>query len=337
MSLVLGIETSCDETAVAILNNNDIIASVVASQDDVHARYGGVVPELASRRHLEMMVPLLHAALDKSKIDMSTIDGIAVTNAPGLVVSLLVGISAAKGIAYSLEKPIIGINHLEGHLNAVHLEYNDVPYPHVGLVVSGGHTSLYLVKNFGDYELLGATRDDAAGEAYDKVAKLMELGYPGGPIIDRLAHEGDAKAIKFTVPKFEQETLDFSFSGIKTAVLLKYREALKKNEANEKFIRDIAAGFQHTVVKFLCDRVFETAAKYSARAVVISGGVAANRGLREELKRRSEELKVQCYIPSEKLCTDNAAMIAYVGRRYLEQGKTSNMMLNAVANKEIGI
>jgi N6-L-threonylcarbamoyladenine synthase len=337
VSLILGIESSCDETAVAILKNKEILASVVASQDDVHERFGGVVPELASRRHLEMMVPLLHAALEASKIDMDEINGIAVTSAPGLVVSLLVGISAAKGLAYALNKPIVGVNHLEGHLNAVHLEYEDVPYPHIGLVVSGGHTSLYLVKDFGEYELLGATRDDAAGEAYDKVAKLMELGYPGGPIIDKLAHEGDAKAFKFTVPKFEQETLDFSFSGIKTAVLLKHRDASKKGKVDDKFVRDIAASFQYTVVKILCDRLFEAAAKHGARAVVISGGVAANKGLREELKRRSEELKIKSFIPSIKLCTDNAAMIAYVGRRYLESGQFSDMKLNAVANQEIGV
>lgn len=337
MSLILGIESSCDETAVAILDKKKILASAVASQDDVHARFGGVVPELASRRHLEMVVPLLKSALEESKIRLNDIEGIAVTNAPGLVGSLLVGLSAAKGISYALKKPMVGVNHLEGHLNAAHLEYDDVPYPHVGLVVSGGHTSLYLVRAFGDYELLGATRDDAAGEAYDKVAKLMELGYPGGPIVDKLAHQGDAKAFKFTVPKFEQDTLDFSFSGIKTAVLIKHREASKKNGVDDRFIKDLSAAFQFTVVKILCDRLFEAAMKCKAKAVVVSGGVAANKGLREELKRRSEKLKIPCYIPSIRFCTDNAAMIAYVGARYLEQGKTSDMTLNAIANQEIGI
>lgn len=337
MSVILGIESSCDETAVALLEDNTILASTVASQDDVHARFGGVVPELASRKHLEMIVPLLNQALGDAGVELERIDGVAVTNAPGLVGSLLVGLSAAKGIAYALDKPFVGVNHLEGHLNAAHLEYDDIPHPHVGLVVSGGHTSLYLVRAFGDYELLGATRDDAAGEAYDKVAKLMELGYPGGPIIDQLAYQGDPKRFTFTVPKFEKETLDFSFSGIKTAVLLKHRDAAKRNGVNDAFVRDIAASFQRTAVKILCDRLFEAASRCNAKAAVVSGGVAANKGLRAELKRRSEELKVPCYIPSIKLCTDNAAMIAYVGGRYLQQGKRSDMTLNAIANQEIGI
>lgn len=335
--LVLGIESSCDETAVAILKDKKILSSTVASQDEVHARYGGVVPELASRRHLEMVVPLLSNALDASGIRMNDVEGLAVTNAPGLVGSLLVGLSMAKGISYALGIPFVGVNHLEGHLNAIHLECEDVPYPHVGLVVSGGHTSLYLVRGFADYQLLGATRDDAAGEAYDKVAKLMGLGYPGGPIIDRLAGIGNENAHRFTTPKFEHETLDFSFSGIKTAVLLKCRAQREEGKLSEDFIRDIAASFQNAVVRFLCDRLFEAAAKTGARAVVVSGGVAANSGLRKELKRRADQTKVQCYIPSIRLCTDNAAMIAYVGSRYLEQGKTSDMTLNAIANQEIGI
>jgi N6-L-threonylcarbamoyladenine synthase len=337
VSLVLGIESSCDETAVAIVDGRSVLASVVASQDDVHAKYGGVVPELASRRHLEMIVPLIHGALDEARVGLNDISGIAATNAPGLVGSLLVGLSAAKGIAYALDLPLVGVNHLEGHLNAVHLEADDVPYPHVGLVVSGGHTSLYLVREFGDYELLGATRDDAAGEAYDKVAKLMELGYPGGPAIDRLAKQGDGSTFRFTTPKFDGDTLDFSFSGIKTAVLLRHRKEKEKGEISETFVKDMAASFQHAVVKFLCDRLFQAAAKHAAKAVVISGGVAANSELREELARRADEIRVPCFIPAIKLCTDNAAMIAYVGARYLEQGKRSDMTLNAIANQEIGV
>lgn len=331
---ILGIESSCDETAVAVLDGTRILSSLVASQDDVHARYGGVVPELASRRHLEMIVPLLKGALETSGLGLAEIEGIAVTNAPGLVGSLLVGLSAAKGIAYARGLPLVGVNHLEGHLNAVHLECRDVPYPHVGLVVSGGHTSLYIVRAFGHYELLGATRDDAAGEAYDKVAKLMGLGYPGGPVIDRLAGMGNEKAHAFTRPKFAAETLDFSFSGIKTAVMLSCK---KQKKLTKDFVRDMAASFQRAVVTFLCDRLFEAAAKTGARAVVVSGGVAANAGLRKELEKRAKQLNIPCYIPSIKLCTDNAAMIAWVGQQYLKKGKASDMTLNAVANEEIGL
>lgn len=337
MGLILGIESSCDETAVAVLKDKKIISSVVASQNDVHERYGGVVPELASRKHLEMIVPLLKSALDEAKCSLNDIEGIAVTNAPGLVGSLLVGLSAAKGIAYALGVPLIGVNHLEGHLNAIHLECDNVPYPHVGLVVSGGHTSLYQVSEFGSYKLLGATRDDAAGEAYDKVAKLMELGYPGGPIIDNLAGIGNENAFQFTTPKFDGDTLDFSFSGIKTAVLLKCKAANENEEFSQDFVRDIAASFQYAVVKFLCDRTFEAAEKTGARAIVVAGGVAANSGLRKELRKRALEKGINCYVPSIKLCTDNAAMIAYVGSRYLEKGMSSGMTLNAVANQEIGL
>jgi len=335
--IVLGIESSCDETAVAVLEGTKVRASTVASQDEVHARFGGVVPELASRKHLEMIIPLVRSALAKADLTMNDVEGVAVTNAPGLIGALLVGLSAAKGIAYALDVPIVGVNHLEGHLNAVHLETDDVPYPHVGLVVSGGHTSLYLVRAFGEYELLGATRDDAAGEAYDKVAKLMDLGYPGGPVIDRLAGMGDETTFTFTKPKFDGDTLDFSFSGIKTAVMLAVRKAGEEHHLNDDFKRDMAASFQRAVVNMLCDRLFEAAAKVNAKAVVVSGGVAANSGFRKELERRAKKLGTPCYIPAIRLCTDNASMIAYVGARRLANGERSDMTLNAVANQEIGV
>lgn len=344
--LILGIESSCDETAAAVVEcagNRRILSSLVASQDEVHARYGGVVPELASRRHLETIVPLVRGAITEAGVSMGDIEGIAVTYAPGLLGSLLVGIQVAKGLCISTGKPMIGVNHLEGHLNAVLLEHPQVPYPHVGLVVSGGHTSLYLVKEFGNYKLLGSTRDDAAGEAFDKVAKLLNLGYPGGPVIDRLSKKGDPRAFKFSTPHFGYWTkkndtvLDFSFSGIKTAVLLRHRQALSDGSVNDQFITNMIASFQDTVVRFLCDRVLSAAEQTKARAVVLSGGVAANSHLRETLKERCLQEKIGCFIPSINLCTDNAAMIASVGGEYLKRGARSDMSLNAVANQEIGL
>jgi N6-L-threonylcarbamoyladenine synthase len=302
---ILGIETSCDETAAAILDGRKVLASLVATQHDVHARYGGVVPELASRRHIENIIPLIRGALDEAKLTTKDIEGVAVTFAPGLVGSLLVGLAAAKGIAYATGLPLVGVNHLEGHLNAAALEFGDLPLPYVGLVVSGGHTSLYLVRNFGHYQLLGATRDDAAGEAFDKVDP--------------------------------ETSLDFSFSGIKTAVLLLHRSESRKAPPSEAFVTDMAASFQEATVNFLVDRLMEAARIHRARAVVIAGGVAANRRLRTHLSEEAKQANLPCFIPSMDLCTDNAAMIAFVGGRYLAEGKKSDLMLNAVANQEIGI
>lgn len=339
--IILGIESSCDETAVSILETpKKILADFTASQEDVHAKFGGVVPELASRRHMEMIIPLLNNALAFSKLKLKDIDGIAVTRAPGLIGALLVGLSFAKAIAYVFKKPIKGINHLEGHLNAAHLEHDEISYPHIGMVVSGGHTSLYLVKGFNKYKLLGATRDDAAGEAYDKVAKLLGLGYPGGPIIDKIAKNGNPKAFKFTRPKissgsiFEIGELDFSFSGIKTAVMMECRKLMT---TDEKIIIDLAASFQHTVVEILCRQIIHASDLYKCKAVVISGGVAANSHLRNRLTDLCNENGLKLFLPSLKFCTDNAAMIAYVGGRYLEMGKRDNFGLAAVANEEIGV
>jgi N6-L-threonylcarbamoyladenine synthase len=335
---ILGIESSCDETAAAILDGRKVLASLVATQHDVHARYGGVVPELASRRHIENIVPLIRGALAEANLSIKDIDGVAVTFAPGLVGSLLVGLAVAKGIAYVTGLPLIGVNHLDGHLNAAALEFGDLPLPYVGLVVSGGHTSLYLVHDFGHYQLLGATRDDAAGEAFDKVAKLLGLGYPGGPAIDATAERGDRTAFRFTRPRFASEpSLDFSFSGIKTAVLLLHRSESKRGPLSETFVADVASSFQEATVGFLVNRLMEAARLYQARAVVIAGGVAANRRLRAHLSEQAGQANLPCFIPSMGLCTDNAAMIAFVGGRYLTAGKKSDLMLNAVANQEIGV
>jgi N6-L-threonylcarbamoyladenine synthase len=335
---VLGIESSCDETAAAVVSGERVLASVVATQHDVHERFGGVVPELASRRHMENVVPLVSAALTEADLALDDIDGIAATYAPGLVGSLLVGLMAAKAIAYMRDIPFIGVNHLEGHLNAASLEYGPIPCPHVGLVVSGGHTSLYAVDGGFDVKLLGATRDDAAGEAFDKVAKLLGLGYPGGPAIDRAAERGDPKAFRFTRPRFSQEgSLDFSFSGIKTACLLKHREESKKGKVSEAFVADMAASFQVAVARFLVERVVEGAHATGARHAVLAGGVAANRRLRSLFESRCNEEGLTPYVPPMELCTDNAAMIAHVGRMRLEAGERSPLGLNAVANMEIGV
>ncbi len=335
---ILGIESSCDETACSVVSGNKVLSNLVATQHDVHEIYGGVVPELASRRHIENIAPLILGSLEEADLTLDNIDGIAVTFAPGLLGSLLVGLSAAKSIAFARNLPFIGVNHLEGHLNAAILEYGEIPSPYVGLVVSGGHTSLYLIRGFGDYQLLGATRDDAAGEAFDKVAKLLGLGYPGGPAIDEVSQIGDPKAFRFTKPKFDKkDSLDFSFSGIKTACLLKHKDAAANNAISEQFINDLASSFQESAVNFLVDRLMEAAQRYKAKSVVLAGGVAANRRLRSLVEETATQEGFGCFIPSTWLCTDNAAMIAYVGGRYLEAGRRSDLTLNAVANQEIGI
>jgi len=343
--IILGIESSCDETAVAILDSGKTLESLVATQHDVHERYGGVVPELASRRHMENIVPLVRGCLEGARLTLYAIDGVAVTYAPGLVGSLLVGLAMAKGLAYSKNLPLVGVNHLEGHLNAASLEFGNVPLPHIGLVVSGGHTSLYLVRGFGKYELLGATRDDAAGEAFDKVAKLVGLGYPGGPAIDATAENGNPKAFTFTKPKFSNRVtkgmtarpFDFSFSGIKTAVLHIYRNAEKDGKVSAGMVSDLAASFQESVAQILVRKLIDAAREHKAKAVVLAGGVAANRRLRALLREMADDAKLACFIPSTELCTDNAAMIAYVGANRLELGEKSDFTLNAVANCEIGI
>lgn len=334
---ILGIETSCDETAVAVVDGAKILASVVSSQDEIHAKYGGVVPELASRRHIETITPLLKEAISQSAVPLNRLDGIAVTRSPGLIGALLVGLSTAKAIAYALGLPLIGVNHLEGHLNAVYLS-NSPPYPHIGLIVSGGHTSLYLVEGFGRYRLLGATRDDAAGEAFDKVARLLGLGYPGGPIIDAEAKKGDPDAVRFKTPRFTNlAEFDFSFSGIKTAVMLKFKELRSIGSVDQAAISNLIASFQKKVVDLLTKNLVKAAQRFDCKDIVVAGGVAANSSLRERLKQIEKDNDIKVYVPSKKLCTDNAAMIAYVGGKRLASGERSGLELNAVAVEEIGI
>ncbi len=279
--IVLGIESSCDETAAAVVQDGKtILSSVVASQVDFHKKYGGVVPEIASRKHIEAIGPVIREAMERADLTLDDIQGIAVTQGPGLVGSLLVGISVAKAIAYVKQLPLVGINHLEGHLTAIFLERPDCAFPFIGLVVSGGHTSLYHVNGMGQYRLLGQTRDDAAGEAFDKVAKLLGLGYPGGVIIDRMSREGNADAIAFPRALLGRDSLDFSFSGIKTSVLRYVREC--NGELESKLVRDIVASFQEAVIDVLVTKLFQAAAQHGAERVVIAGGVAANTRLREK-------------------------------------------------------
>jgi N6-L-threonylcarbamoyladenine synthase len=323
--LVLGIETSCDETAVAIVKDGKkICANIISSQLKVHLPFGGVVPELASRAHLELLPLALDSALRRSRLSLTDIGAIAVTYGPGLIGCLIVGISLAKSLSYTLHLPLIGVNHIEGHLHSYLLTSSLKP-PFVGLVVSGGHTSLVLVKDYGDYSSLGETRDDAAGEAYDKVARMLKLGYPGGPLIEKLAREGNPKRIKF--PHAIPNSLDFSFSGLKTAVLY----YIQKHGTSQA--ADIAASFQSAVIDTLVEKCLMALKKTGVKKIVLGGGVSANSALRQALKEAGKREGIKVYIPPKRLSTDNAAMIAAIGYQYIRRGKRSSpFSLDAVAN-----
>ena len=328
---ILGIESSCDDCAAAVVaNGREILSHAIHSQISTHRPFGGVVPELASRDHLEKIVPVIEKAIQDARLGWKDLDGVAVTYGPGLIGSLLVGLSAAKAISFALEIPLCGINHLEGHLFAVFLEDPVPEFPFLGLIVSGGHTSLYHVNGFDDRSLLGQTRDDAAGEAFDKVAKLLGLGYPGGGVIDRMAREGNPAAFPFPRPLASPETMDFSFSGLKTSV----RNFVEQRGTVfiEENMADVVASFQEAVVDSLLIKLSRAVHRTGTRRVVVCGGVASNTRLRARLQQMAEEEGLEVFVPSPALCTDNAAMIAAAGTRSLLAGKTSPLSLNARAN-----
>jgi N6-L-threonylcarbamoyladenine synthase len=347
--VVLGIETSCDETSAAIVSEHDgvwsIGSNIVASQIAIHKEWGGVVPELASRQHIRDICGVVRAALETAKTDLKNVDAIAVTQGPGLVGSLLVGVSFAKSLALSLSRPLIPVHHLAGHIESLFLQHGAVPLPLVVLVVSGGHTSLYVVKEPGSYRRVGRTRDDAAGEAYDKVAKLLGLGYPGGPIVDKLAREGNDEAVDLPRTRMTHADrnaptvkgdLDFSFSGLKTAVLRQVRERTANGgPLTDKEVADICASFQRVVVDTLLDRLFDAGDRFGAASVGIAGGVSANARLRNDLVARAERAGLPALVPQLSLSTDNAAMIAAAGLRNYHAGVRADWTLNADASLEL--
>jgi len=333
---ILAIESSCDDTAAAVLAGRVVLSSVVASQDDVHKRYGGVVPELASRSHIRNIVPVIDDALARAHVTLADIDAVAATYGPGLVGSLLVGLSTAKAIAFARRLPFVGVNHLEGHLLSVQMDNSPVPFPYVALLVSGGHTSLYLAEEWGRYRLLGATRDDAAGEAFDKVAKIMGLGYPGGRVIDELARAGAPRAIRFPRARLKPHRgpvrFDFSFSGLKTAV---WQYVRNHPVDSETAAADVAASFQEAVVDMLLDTTFAAAHSVQSPRIVIAGGVSANSRLRHRAQEVAAEFGLAMSIPPLRYCTDNAAMIALAAAPRLERGEADASSLNALADLEL--
>jgi N6-L-threonylcarbamoyladenine synthase len=367
--LILGIDTSCDDTSASVVENGTkIISNIISSQSEIHKKYGGIVPELASRRHIEMIWPVVNEALKIAGVRLEDLSGVAVCHGPGLIGSLLVGCSFAKAVCYSKQLPLLAVNHLEGHIFSSFLEGSKPSFPFIALIVSGGHTCLYRVDGFGKYKELGRTRDDAAGEAYDKVSKLLGLGYPGGPVIEKLAQDGNPKAIDF--PRaYLPESLDFSFSGLKTAVLNFSKSKVRSQKSNSlittgnpalpplvkggkggfykegnreginyelqtlnsKLINDIAASFQASIVDVLVRKTEWAIKKERIKRVTLTGGVASNSELRKKMKKMGKEKEVEIFIPSISLCTDNAAMIAAAGYHYLKTKNIAGLDLNPKA------
>lgn len=332
--LTLAIETSCDETSCAVIKDGrEVLSNIISSQIEIHKKFGGVVPEIASRKHIESINNILQESLDTAKVTFKDIDLISVTQGPGLVGALLVGLSTAKALAYGLDIPIIGVNHIEGHVCANFIEHKKLEPPFTCLIVSGGHSYLIQANGYTDYELIGRTRDDAAGEAFDKVARSIGLPYPGGPQIDKLAKIGNKDAIHFPRVIIDEKTYDFSFSGLKTAVLNHLNQASQKGEVI--VIEDVAASFQQAVLDVLVDKSFRLAKERKSDKIVIAGGVAANEGLRTMMEERGQKEGIEIYYPSKVLCTDNAAMIGAAGYFNYISGKESNLGISVMPNLDI--
>ncbi len=333
--MILAIETSCDETAAAVVKNGrDVLSNVIASQVDLHTQFGGVVPEIASRKHIETINQVITRALDDAGMSLDEMTAIAVTYGPGLVGALLVGVAEAKAMAWAAKKPLVGVHHIEGHIAANYIEHPDLAPPFVCLVVSGGHTNLVIVRDYGEFEIIGRTRDDAAGEAFDKVARAIGLGYPGGPKIDKAARDGDRYAVKFPRAKVSGNPYDFSFSGLKSAVLNTINHA--KMTGEEINVADLAASFQETVVDSLATRAMDAVREYGLDTLAIAGGVAANTALRSRLESDCEREGIRFLYPSPLLCTDNAAMIGAAAYYEYEKGTRHGWDLNAIPYLKLG-
>ena len=329
--LILGIESSCDETAAAVVKNGrEVLSNVINSQIEIHKRYGGVVPEIASRCHIEAVNTVIDEALEKAGVTFNDIDAIAVTYGPGLVGALLVGVSAAKALSYALKKPLVNVHHIKGHICSNYVAHQELKPPFVCLVASGGHSHIVYAKDFLEYEIMGMTRDDAAGEAFDKIARVLGLGYPGGPKIDALAKEGNPHAFEFPRVKMAEESLDFSFSGVKTAVINHIHNLEQKGEDYNK--ADIAASFQEAVCDALVSHTLEAAHRKNSKTVVIAGGVASNSALRAKMVNEAQRYGIDVLYPPPVLCTDNAVMIASAGYYEYISGVRADMRLNAVAS-----
>ncbi|HGY56824.1 MAG TPA: tRNA (adenosine(37)-N6)-threonylcarbamoyltransferase complex transferase subunit TsaD [Caldithrix abyssi] len=331
--IVLGVETSCDETSAAVIDDNRVLSNVISSQE-VHAQFGGVVPELASRAHIRAIVPIVQKALTEAGLAADQVDGLAVTFGPGLVGALLVGLNFVKGLSAAVQKPFIGVNHIEGHIYGNLLTQKEVRFPILFLVVSGGHTQLVLMKDHLSYEIIGQTRDDAVGEAFDKGAKMLGLGYPGGPVIDKLAAQGDPMFTRFPIAKLKNAPFDFSYSGLKTA-LLTYLNGIDE-KTRETHLTDICASYQKAVVDALLEKTVRAVETFAVKRIAVAGGVAANSLLRKRLADECAKRGLEFYQPELAYCTDNAAMIARAGMEYLRRGRRSPMTLNAFPSLKLG-
>lgn len=332
--LILGIESSCDETAAAVVKDGrEVLSNIINTQIEIHKKFGGVVPEVASRRHIETIDAVIDEALEKANVTFDDIDAIAVTYGPGLVGALLIGVTAAKALAFALKKPLIPVHHIKGHIMANFVAHKDLKPPFVCLVASGGHSHIVNVSDYNKLEIMGRTRDDAAGEAFDKIARVLGLGYPGGPLIDKLAKEGNKNAVEFPRVRMDKDSLDFSFSGVKTAVI-NYLHKLEQN-GDDYNKADIAASFQNAVTDVLCEHTIEAAIMKNSKTIALAGGVASNSALREKMTNEAKKYGIDVIYPSPILCTDNAVMIACAGYYGYLDGDFADMTLNAVPSLQL--